>query len=144
MRAGHAFLGYLDAQRRGLLGDDAFLVRATRLSAAAMLLVLATLGGVRSSATSTRRCRSRCVVLELLATEAARDKLAARRISAAEVEQLPRDEHKTNPRGERAGQAEIARRPDGWPSRADAGNRADGGADDVAGRDRLERKRRRA
>jgi hypothetical protein len=40
------------------------------------------------------------VVFELLATEVARDKLAARGISTAEVEQVPRNEHKIvrNPR----------------------------------------------
>ena len=34
------------------------------------------------------------VVYELLATEVARDKLAARDISPAEVEQVPRNEHR--------------------------------------------------
>ena len=34
------------------------------------------------------------VVYELLATEVARDKLAARNISAPEVEQVPRNEHR--------------------------------------------------
>ena len=40
------------------------------------------------------------VVHELLATEVARDKLAARNISQAEVEQVPRNEHRIvrNPR----------------------------------------------
>jgi uncharacterized DUF497 family protein len=40
------------------------------------------------------------VVYELLAAEVARDKLAARGISTAEVEQVPRNEHVTirNPR----------------------------------------------
>jgi uncharacterized DUF497 family protein len=42
------------------------------------------------------------VVHELLATEVARDKLAARGISTAEVEQVPRNPHRTvrNPREE--------------------------------------------
>jgi hypothetical protein len=42
----------------------------------------------------------RDVVYELLATEVARDKLAARDISPAEVEQVPRNEHRIirNPR----------------------------------------------
>lgn len=42
------------------------------------------------------------VVHELLATEVARDKLAARGISTAEVEQVPRNLHRTvrNPREE--------------------------------------------
>jgi hypothetical protein len=35
------------------------------------------------------------VVYELLATEVARDKLAARSISAAEIEQVPRNAHVT-------------------------------------------------
>jgi uncharacterized DUF497 family protein len=48
------------------------------------------------------------VVFELLATEVARDKLAARGISTAEVEQVPRNEHKTV-RNPRAG-SEPARR----------------------------------
>jgi hypothetical protein len=35
------------------------------------------------------------VVHELLATEVARDKLAARGISTAEIEQVPRNRHRT-------------------------------------------------
>jgi len=82
------------------------------------------------------------VVYELLATEVARDKLAARSISTAEVEQVPRNAHVMvrNPReGGRVGKTPAPHRRNGWPSGAHPSDRADRRADDMARRDRLER-----
>jgi hypothetical protein len=61
------------------------------------------------------------LVYELLATELARDKLAARGITPAEVEQVPRNLQRIvrNPHGDGAGQAPDTDRRDRWRARLD-------------------------